>query len=189
MKVLKELKINSRLVKIVLGDITEEDTEAIVNAANSLLKHGGGVAGAIVRKGGEEIQRESDEIVKKKGPVPAGSAVYTSGGKLKAKYVIHAVGPIWGEGNEEEKLRSAVNSALKLASKLKVSSVALPAISTGIFGYPKEQGTRVILEEVVKFLKESKDTSLREVHLTNIDEETANLFLKHAEKYSNGENL
>jgi len=76
-----------------------------------------------------------------------------------------------------------------LASKLKVSSVALPAISTGIFGYPKEQGTRVILEEVVKFLKENKDTSLREVHLTSIDEETANLFLKHAEKYSNGENL
>jgi len=101
LKVLKELKIDGRLVKIVLGDITEEDTEAIVNAANSLLKHGGGVAGAIVRKGEEEIQRESDEIVKKKGPVPVGSAVYTSGGKLKAKYVIHAVGPVWGEGNEE----------------------------------------------------------------------------------------
>lgn len=181
MKVLKEIEINGRKIKVVLGDITKENTEAIVNAANSLLKHGGGVAGAIVRKGGMEIQRESDEIVRKRGPVPVGSSVYTGAGKLKAKYVIHTVGPVWGEGNEEEKLRNAVKSALKLADDLKVSSVALPAISTGIFGYPKEEGTRVIFEEVVNFLK--RDSHLKEVHLISIDEETANIFLKHAENF------
>jgi O-acetyl-ADP-ribose deacetylase (regulator of RNase III) len=178
-KVLAERKIGDKVLKVVLGDITDENTEAIVNAANSLLRHGGGVAGAIVRKGGYEIQKESDEIVKKFGPVPVGKAVYTKAGKLKAKYVIHTVGPLWGEGNEEEKLRSAVRSSLEVAEKLGVKSVALPAISTGIFGYPKEEGTKVILEEVVKFLKEREDSPLKEVHLTNIDRETAELFVEH----------
>ena len=165
---------NGKVVKVVLGDITEEEVDAIVNAANSHLKHGGGVAGAIVRKGGKVIQEESDRI----GYCPVGKAVYTSAGKLKAKYVIHAVGPRWGEGDEEDKLRSAVRSALEVATQLGLKSVALPAISTGIFGYPKEEGTRVILDEVLKFLKE-KETTLEEVRLTNIDEETSNLFLKH----------
>ena len=165
---------NGKVVKVVLGDITEEEVDAIVNAANSHLKHGGGVAGAIVRKGGRIIQEESDKI----GYCPVGKAVYTSAGKLKAKYVIHAVGPRWGEGDEENKLRSAVRSALEVATQLGLKSVALPAISTGIFGYPKEEGTKVILDEVLKFLKE-RETTLEEVRLTNIDEETSNLFLKH----------
>ncbi len=178
MEVLAEKVLgNGKVVKVVMGDITEEDTDAIVNAANSYLKHGGGVAGAIVRKGGKVIQEESDRI----GYCPVGKAVYTSAGNLKAKYVIHAVGPRWGEGNEEKKLRSAVRSALEVATELGLKSVALPAISTGIFGYPKEEGTRVILEEVVSFLKE-RDTSLEEVHLTNIDRETSELFLRHLEE-------
>ena len=181
MEVLTEKEINGKKVKVVLGDITLENTEAIVNAANSLLKHGGGVAGAIVRRGGRVIQEESDRIVKERGAVLVGSAVYTSGGELKAKYVIHAVGPVWGEGDEERKLRSAVRSALELADQLGVKSVALPAISTGIFGYPKEEGTKVIVEEVLRFLKEKPETSLREVHLTAIDRETAELFRKHVE--------
>ena len=177
LKILKELVLpNGKVVKVVLGDITEEETDAIVNAANSHLKHGGGVAGAIVRKGGKIIQEESDRI----GYCPVGKAVYTSAGKLKAKYVIHAVGPRWGEGDEENKLRSAVRSALDVATELKLRSVAIPAISTGIFGYPKEEGTRVILEEVIKFLKE-RETSLEEIHLTNIDQETSELFVKHVE--------
>lgn len=179
MEVLAEKEVNGKKVKVVLGDITEESTEAIVNAANSLLKHGGGVAGAIVRKGGRVIQEESDRIVEENGPVPVGKAVYTSGGNLKAKYVIHTVGPVWGEGDEEEKLRSAVRSALEVAEKLKVKSVSLPAISTGIFGYPKEEGTRVIVEEVIKFLKEKRKTPIKEVHLTAIDRKTAELFRKH----------
>lgn len=177
MKILAEKRLdNGKVIKVILGDITEEETDAIVNAANSHLKHGGGVAGAIVRKGGKIIQEESDRI----GYCPVGKAVYTSAGKLKAKYVIHAVGPRWGEGNEEEKLRSAVRSALEVATQLKLKSIAIPAISTGIFGYPKEEGTRVILDEVVKFLTE-QDTTLEEVHLTNIDEETSSLFVKHLE--------
>ncbi len=183
-EILAEKRIGDKVLKVVLGDITEEETEGIVNAANSLLKHGGGVAGAIVRRGGEEIQRESDEIVKKFGPVPVGKAVYTKAGKLKAKYVIHAVGPVWGEGKEEEKLRSAVRSALEVAEELKLKSISLPAISTGIFGYPKEEGTKVILDEVVKYLKSNRKSTIREVHLTSIDRETAELFLKHLKNYS-----
>ncbi len=175
MKLLAEKKVkNGKIIKIIMGDITEETTDAIVNAANSHLKHGGGVAGAIVRKGGKIIQEESDKI----GFCPVGKAVYTSAGKLKAKYVIHAVGPRWGEGEEEKKLRSAVRSALEVATQLKLKSVAIPAISTGIFGYPKEEGTRVILDEVINFL-ENENTTIQEVHLTNIDEETSNLFVKH----------
>lgn len=183
MKILAELKINGKTVKVVQEDITEEDTEAIVNAANSLLKHGGGVAGAIVRKGGKVIQEESDRIVKERGAIPVGSAVWTTGGNLKAKFVIHAVGPVWGERDEERKLRSAVRSALKVAEELGVSSVSLPAISTGIFGYPKDEGTKVIVDEVINFLKEREKTPLKEVHLTAIDDETTNLFKKHLLKF------
>ena len=178
MEVLVEKDVEGRKIKVVLGDITEEETEAIVNAANSLLKHGGGIAGAIVRRGGRIIQEESDKIVKKKVSIPVGEAVHTSAGKLKSRYVIHTVGPVWGEGEEEKKLRSAVRSSLKLADDLQVKTVAIPAISTGIFGYPKEEGTRVIVDEVLNYLRR-EETSLREVHLTAIDRETAELFRKH----------
>lgn len=176
-----------RVFKVVHGDITQEETDAIVNAANSLLKHGGGVAGAIVRKGGDVIQRESDRIVKEKGPVPVGSAVYTGGGKLKTKFVIHAVGPIWGEGDEERKLRSAVRSALKVADSLNLSSVSIPAISTGIFGYPKKEGVKVIVDEVFNYFKENPNSSLKEVHFVAIDKETADLFLKFLSLFSSEE--
>ncbi len=177
MKLLKELKIDDKIIKIIHGDITEEDTEAIVNAANSHLKHGGGVAGAIVRKGGKIIQDESDKI----GYVPTGSAAITSAGKLKAKYVIHTVGPVWGEKDEDNKLKNAVKNALVLAEENGLKSVSLPAISSGIFGFPKERAASIIFQEVVKFLKNSN--TLQEVHLCNIDFETSNLFLKEAEKF------
>ncbi|WP_457679950.1 macro domain-containing protein [Thermovibrio sp.] len=178
MEVLVERELNVRVFKVIRGDITEEDTDAIVNAANSLLKHGGGVAGAIVRKGGRIIQEESDRIVKEKGPIPVGGAVYTTAGKLRAKFVIHAVGPIWGEGDEERKLRSAVRSALKVADELGLRSISLPAISTGIFGYPKEEGVRVIVDEVLSYFKRNPNSSIREVHFVAIDGETAELFKK-----------
>jgi len=176
MKVLKELKIGDKVVKIIQGDITEEDTQAIVNAANSHLKHGGGVAGAIVRKGGHIIQKESDEI----GYVPTGSAAITSAGSLKAQYVIHTVGPVWGEGDEDNKLKSAVLSALELAEENGIKSVALPAVSSGIFGFPKERAVQIIFSEAVDFLKKSK--IVKEVHFCNIDSETSQLFLKEAQK-------
>ena len=161
---------------VVQGDITEQDTQAIVNAANSFLKHGGGIAGAIVRAGGEVIQEESSRIVEERGPVPVGRAIYTTGGNLKADFVIHAVGPVWGEGDEERKLRSAVRSALEIASQLGVTSVSIPAISTGIFGYPKEEGVRVIVDESLKFFKENPNSSVREVRFVALDPLTANLF-------------
>ncbi|MDI6851925.1 MAG: macro domain-containing protein [bacterium] len=171
---LDRLSINNRHITVVLGDITEEEVDAIVNAANSYLKHGGGVAGAIVRKGGKVIQEESDKI----GYCPVGSAVYTSAGSLKAKYVIHAVGPRWGEEKEDEKLRSAVFSALKLAEELRCEKVSLPAISTGIFGFPKDRGTKIILDTCVDFLK-NQANYVKEIRLCNIDRETCDYFIKH----------
>lgn len=160
-----------RLV-VVRGDITEEQVDAIVNAANSQLLHGGGVAGAIVRKGGHIIQEESKRLA----PVPVGAAVVTSAGALPCRWVIHAVGPVWGEGEEEAKLRSAVRQALLQAEKLQATKVALPAISTGIFGYPKAAGCRVIASECGRFLQEA--ARVREVRLVAWDEETAQHFFQ-----------
>ncbi len=179
-----ELSVDGKTVQIVHGDITVEDVDAIVNAANSYLKHGGGVAGAIVRRGGYEIQAESDEIVRKNGPVPVGEAVVTGGGNLKARYVIHTVGPRWGEGDEDNKLRNAVRNALKRATELGLKSVSLPAISTGIFGFPKERGAEIILKEVIRFLREEK-TSLETVRLCNIDRSTTDIFVEKARVMEN----
>ncbi len=184
MKELKRYEVKpGKYIVVVQGDITEENVDAIVNAANSHLKHGGGVAGAIVRKGGEIIQKESDAI----GYCPVGDAVVTSAGNLKAKYVIHAVGPRWGEGYEEMKLRSAVYSALERATERKLKSISIPAISTGIFGYPKGPGTRVIFDTCVEYLK-NKETTLEEVRLCNIDEETCKYYMLYIQELegSNG---
>jgi len=159
-------------VSVVVGDLTEEGTDAIVNAANSDLAHGGGVAGAIVRRGGQEIQRESLE----KAPVPVGGAVVTGAGQLPCRWVIHAVGPVWGEGDEEAKLRRAIGSALARAEELGLTSLAMPAISTGIFGYPKAEGCRTIAEEVARHLRVQAG-SLAEVRLVSIDDETASHFM------------
>lgn len=178
MQELLEVPIDGKKIKIVHGDITEEHVDAIVNAANSYLKHGGGVAGAIVRKGGRIIQEESDKI----GYVPVGKAAITTAGKLPAKYVIHAVGPRWGEGDEDNKLRSAVRSALELATEKGLKSISLPAISSGIFGFPKDRATKIIFETVVDFLK-NVPTTLEEVRLCNIDRYTSDLFVKVAREY------
>lgn len=159
-------------VEVVLGDLTEQAVDAIVNAANSALAHGGGVAGAIVRRGGVEIQSESSG----KAPVAVGDAVVTGAGRLPCRYVIHAVGPRWGEGAEESKLRSAVRNALGRAEELSLDSVAIPAISTGIFGYPKAEGCAVIVEEVVTHLRQAGGT-LQLVRLVSIDRETASHFV------------
>ena len=125
-----EKKINRTIIRLVSADLTEREVDAIVNAANTRLQHGGGVAGAIVRKGGQVIQDESDRI----GYVPVGGAAITTGGTLKARYVIHAVGPRIGEGDEDNKLKQAINSVLALATEEKLRSISIPAISAGIFG-------------------------------------------------------
>lgn len=138
-------------ITLLQGDITEQATDAIVNPANEFLQHGGGVAFAIVSKGGFEIQKESNKI----GHTPVGTAVITSAGKLKAKHIIHAVGPKMGEGQEDEKLASATLNSLKLARENNLKSIAFPAISTGIFGYPIERCAPLMLKVCVDFLMEN----------------------------------
>lgn len=166
-----------RILRIKKKDLTEEEVDAIVNAANSYLQHGGGVAGAIVHKGGKIIQEESNKI----GYVPVGSVAVTSAGSLKAKYVIHAVGPRWGEGNEDEKLRSAVYNSLRKAQELGLRSISLPAISSGIFGFPKKRCVEIIVKTIIEFFKENKESTLEVVNCCNIDDFTYNLFLKEIE--------
>jgi O-acetyl-ADP-ribose deacetylase (regulator of RNase III) len=152
----KEHDIRKRFGKTIIelteGDITELDTDAIVNAANSRLAHGGGVAGAIVRKGGKIIEEESDTWIIARGEVPVGSAAITSGGQLRAGYVIHAVGPIMGEGDEDEKLKNATLASLRMADKHNLKSIAFPAVSTGIFGYPIDQCARVMLSASIEYI-------------------------------------
>ena len=146
--------INHTTLELTKGDITEMETEAIVNAANERLAHGGGVAGVISRKGGPAIQRESNEWVRRHGPVHTGSAAITSGGKLKARHVIHAVGPVYdGTPRSAELLGSAVRAALQMADEHNLHSIALPAISTGIFGYPMEEAARVMLRTAIEYLE------------------------------------
>ncbi len=176
MDVLYESEINGVKLKVVKGDITQEEVEAIVNAANSYLKHGGGVAGAIVRAGGEVIQKESDEYVEKYGPLPVGSATITSAGKLKAKYVIHTVGPRWGEGDEEKKLEKAIESVLTLAKEKNIKSFSIPAVSCGIFGFPPQLGTKIIVNKVVEFLKDNPGV-FEEIHFIGIGDEIPTLFV------------
>ncbi len=158
------------LIELVKDDITELNTDAIVNAANSKLQHGGGVAGAIVRKGGYVIQRESDKL----HFCPVGNAVITTAGNLKARYVIHAVGPVNGEGDEDSKLKSATISALRLADKHKLKSIAFPAISTGIYGFPKDRCANIMLSAVIEYAKE--DTRLDKVVFCLYDNETHRIF-------------
>lgn len=147
MKIIREAIFNRTRLRVIRGDLTEAPVDAIVNAANSHLRHGGGVAGAIVRKGGGIIQAESDRI----GYVPVGECAVTTAGALPAKHVIHAVGPRWGEGNEEAKLRSAVRNTLKTAEEKGFATVAMPAISAGIFGFPKDRCAHIMVEEIVEF--------------------------------------
>src|SRR5512142_3255899 len=142
-------------VQIVQGDITTEEVDAIVNAANEHLQHGGGVAWAISKTGGPAIQKKSDAWIRHHGTVSHARPAWTSGGRLPAKYVIHAVGPVWGDGDEDKKLESAVTGSLHLADELKCSSIALPAISTGIFGFPKERAAQIIFSTIEKYFAEN----------------------------------
>ena len=157
--VVGEAKLDSnKILRLVKGDITERDVDVIVNAANSYLKHGGGVAAAIVRKGGAIIQEESDRIVAG-GFVPVGSAVITTAGKLPCKAVIHTVGPRMGEGDEDNKLLRAVQSTLALAAEKGFKSISIPAISSGIFGFPKDKCAKVLVEESERFLEQNKSNN------------------------------
>ncbi len=146
------IKIGTSTLSIVEGDITKEATDAIVNAANSGLRGGGGVDGAIHRAGGPAIMQQCRAI----GHCPTGRAVITTGGNLKARYVIHTVGPVWSGGsrNEAGLLKSAYLESLKLASRKGLKSVSFPAISTGAYGYPLNEAARIALETAADYLKE-----------------------------------
>ena len=146
---------NNKILRLVKGDITERDVDVIVNAANSYLKHGGGVAAAIVRKGGAIIQEESDKI----GFVPVGSAVITGAGKLPCKAVIHTVGPRMDEGDEDNKLLRALQSSLALAAENGFKSISIPAISSGIFVFPKNKCAKILVEGSEGFLEENNSNT------------------------------
>jgi len=158
---------NNKILRLVEGDITERNVDVIVNAANSYLKHGGGVAAAIARKGGAVIQDESDMIITAGGLVPVGSAVITTAGRLPCKAVIHTVGPRMGEGNEDYKLRKAVKSSLLLASEKGFTSISMPAISSGIFGFPKDRCARILVEESKTFLEGNNNNNTQNSNISN----------------------
>lgn len=164
------LEIKGRSLELLQGDITELDTDGIVNAANAQLVLGAGVAGAIRTKGGPSIQEECNKI----GPIQVGQAVITGAGRLKAKYVLHAVGPRMGEGDEDQKLLSATLSALRLADQHGLKSIAFPAISTGIFGFPVERCARIMLGAVMDYLR--SDTGLNRVVFCLYGQESYNAF-------------
>jgi len=160
-----EFKIGKTNIRIVQGDIIEQETDAIVNAANSSLMGGGGVDGAIHRKGGPKILDECKKIRETKWPkgLPTGKAVITTGGNLKARYVIHTVGPIWNEGNhgEPELLAATYINSLTLAISKGLKTIAFPSISTGAYGYPIEKASKIALRTIKDFLK--KEEKLDEV--------------------------
>lgn len=170
---------SEKIILLENGDITERKVDAIVNAAGSYLRHGGGVAAAIVRKGGQIIREESDKI----GFVRVGSAAITSAGRLPCRAVIHAVGPMMGEGDEDRKLRQAIQSALNLAEKNSFKSISVPAISSGIFGFPKDRCASILVEEAVQFLTSRFDTTAVElIEFCIIDGETLAYFKKEFAK-------
>jgi O-acetyl-ADP-ribose deacetylase (regulator of RNase III) len=175
-----ERVINRSILELVQGDITEMETDAIVNAANAQLVLGGGVAGAIKKKGGAAIQEECNRI----GGTHVGGAVITTGGNLKAKNVIHAVGPRMGEGDEDRKLKDATLNSLKIADQHQLESISFPAISTGIFGYPLDRCARIMLSTTIEYLK--GETGLRRVVFCLYGEESFSAFTDEFGRQSEG---
>lgn len=174
MKTILQRQVGPGVIRLVQGDITLAQTDAIVNAANEHLQHGGGVAAAIVRRGGRVIQEESDRI----GHCPEGEAVVTGGGALAARYVIHAVGPRGGDPQGDEKLTSAVASSLQRAEELSVAGISLPAISSGIFGFPRDRCAQILLDTAQEYLALHPDSSLRQIDFVLFDDETTGVFVK-----------
>ena len=176
---LKTFLKNRVVVKV--GDITKEKVDAVVNAANSTLMGGGGVDGAIHRAGGPEILKECKEIRRVQYPdgLPTGQAVITTAGKMSAKHVIHTVGPVYGRGGKDkaELLAACYRNSLSLAAERGLKTIAFPAISTGIYGYPLDEAARVSSAAIENFLKTK--TSIREVRLVFFSPSDADAFLKN----------
>jgi O-acetyl-ADP-ribose deacetylase len=177
--VVTERKLSPNLtLQILQGDITIEEVDAIVNAANENLAHGGGVAWAISKNGGPSIQQESDEWIRKHGLVSHALPAWTSGGLLPAKYIIHAVGPVWGSGSEDQKLSEAVTGSLRVADELKCKSISIPAISTGIFRFPTERAAGIIFSSIDQYLAKTQETNIQQIRIILFDTETLQVFLK-----------
>ena len=179
MDVLKSFLTGRVIIKT--GDITKENVDAVVNAANSTLMGGGGVDGAIHRAGGPEIKKECEEIRRTQYPdgLPTGQAVITTAGKMAAKYVIHTVGPVYGRGGKDkaELLAACYRNSLKLAADNKLKTIAFPAISTGVYGYPLDEAAKISSSEIGKFL--SGNSSIHEVRLVFFSPSDADTFLKN----------
>jgi O-acetyl-ADP-ribose deacetylase (regulator of RNase III) len=179
-----EYRINAKTLRIVIGDITEQDTDAIVNAANPSLMGGGGVDGAIHRKGGPAILRECTEIRERQYPrgLPTGGAVITTGGNLKARHIIHTVGPIWrgGKEGEPQQLARAYENSLRLAAERGLRTIAFPAISTGAYGYPAEKAAGTAIKTTVTHLQEN--TEIEEITLVTYTHEDYRTHAKVAEE-------
>jgi O-acetyl-ADP-ribose deacetylase (regulator of RNase III) len=175
-------------LQIVHGDITIEDVDAIVNAANEQLQHGSGVAWAIVKRGGDVIHDESRKWIKQHGPVSHSHPAWTSGGALPAKYVIHAVGPVWGDGDEDKKLSDAVMGSLQVADELKCSSISMPAISTGIFGFPKDRAAQIILGSIDQHFVKTHESGIRQIRIVLFDVSSVQVFVKAWQKYKSKNN-
>ncbi|MBL8099622.1 MAG: macro domain-containing protein [Anaerolineales bacterium] len=174
----KKLSTNQTL-QIVQGDITIEEVDAIVNAANEDLQHGGGVAWAISKKGGDTIQKESDDWIRKHGQVSHALPAWTSGGLLPTKYIIHAVGPIWGETSDDDKnLSDAVTGSLRVADELKCKSISMPAISTGIFGFPKDRAAGIIFKSIEDYFSQNQNSEIEQVRIVLFDDSSVNVFVK-----------
>jgi O-acetyl-ADP-ribose deacetylase (regulator of RNase III) len=182
-KSVTSININNTVLSIIQGDITTQETDVIVNAANSGLMGGGGVDGAIHRAGGLAILEECKQIVKRQGRLPAGKAVITTGGNLPAKYVIHTVGPVWHGGNngEPEILASAYRESLTLAADNNLESVSFPSVSTGVYGYPVEKAASVAISAVKNFL-EKGETSIKEVVFVLFDSRTYSVYAQQLDK-------
>ncbi|MBV5311694.1 MAG: O-acetyl-ADP-ribose deacetylase [Prolixibacteraceae bacterium] len=163
-------------IKLIFGDITKLEVDAIVNAANSSLMGGGGVDGAIHKAGGPQILAECREIVVRQGRCATGNAVITSGGNLPAKFVIHTVGPIWrgGYNNEPQLLQNAYINSLKLAVENRIETIAFPNISTGVYGYPKDKAAEIAVKTVTDFL--SRTEQIQQVHFVCFDQENFDLY-------------
>jgi O-acetyl-ADP-ribose deacetylase len=165
-------------LQLVQGDITTVQVDVIVNAANAHLQHGGGVAGIISRQGGPTIQQESDAWVRQHGPVSHAQPAVTSGGRLPCRYVFHAVGPVWGEGDEDRKLAEAVTGSLCTTDRLELISIAIPALSTGIFGFPKERAAGIMFSAIESYFTGHNDSRVSQVLIILYDQPTLDAFTK-----------
>jgi len=163
-------------IKLIKGDITKVEVDAIVNAANSSLMGGGGVDGAIHRAAGPALLEECKAIIQKIGRLPAGEAVITGAGNLKCKFVIHTVGPVWQGGNfgEENLLRDAYTNSLKIAKEKGVRTIAFPNISTGAYGFPKDLASDIAISAVKDFLAENPE--IQQVIFVCFDEENYEIY-------------